>query len=120
MAKSRLSMDMPKVGDHLKCLTVEYEIDDCVVVYVNQAHGWYEVIFPRTNLRECYNLPRFDHTILQGNSPNDIPIICAETGLVYPSIYKCAEEMGLDRTNIIRQLRGERSHCNKYHFIYAL
>lgn len=120
MAKSRLSMALPKVGDHLKCLTVECEVEDCVVTYVNQSHGWYEVLFPRYNLRECYKPPTFDHAILQGNSPNDIPIICIETGLVYPSIYECSEDMELNRTSIIRQLKGDYSHCSGYHFINAL
>lgn len=120
MAKSRLSMDMPKVGDHLKRLTVDYNVEDCVVTYINRAHGWYEVIFPRSNIRECHKLPSFDHTILQENSPNDIPIICLETGLVYPSIYECSEDMNLDRTTIIKQLKGDYDHCSGYHFINAL
>lgn len=120
MAKSRLSMDLPKVGDHLKRLTVEYELEDSVVTYVNQSHGWYEVLFPRTNLRECYKLPTFDHSIFQEGSPNDIPIICVETGWVYPSIYKCSEDMKLSRTSILRQCNGQQSHCGGYHFTNAL
>lgn len=120
MAKSILSMDLPKVGDHLKCLTIEYEVEDCVVTYVNQSHGWYEVIFPNHNLRECYKLPTFNHAILQGNSPNDIPIICIETELAYSSIYECSKDMKLDRSSIIKQLKGDYSHCSGYHFINAL
>lgn len=120
MAKSRVSIDLPKVGDHLKRLTIEYEIEDCVVTYVNRSHGWYEVTFPRTNIRECYKLPTFDHTILKGVAPNTIPIVCVETGWVYPSYYDCAVDMGLDISTIKRQLNGIYSHCCGYHFTNVL
>lgn len=120
MAKTKLSMDMPKIGDKLKRLTIDYSVEDCVVTYVNSLHGWYEVLFPKFNIKECYKLPTYDHSIFQGKSLNDYPIICVETGWVYNSINECSEDMNLDRTNIFRQLNGEHSHCGGYHFTNAL
>lgn len=119
MAKSRLSMILPKVGDRLKRVMAENEVEDCVVTYVNSSHGWYEVVFPKYNLKECFKLPTFDHAILERNSPNNMPVICADTGLVYSSIYECSQDMNVSIRSIYRRLTGQFGHF-EYTFTKAL
>lgn len=127
MAKSLLSMELPKVGDKLKRVMsrnareggAKCIAEDCVVTYVNNSHGWYEVTFPTFGIKEAYGLPTFDHAILEGNPRDCIPVICVETGFVYPSIAECSRDMRLDRTGIWKQLDGVASHCGGYHFAVA-
>lgn len=130
MIKTKLTMILPKVGDRLERvlstanLDVDavYEPEPCVVTYVNDAHGWYEVEFINSGLRECYNYPVFDHSILKGASYGGIPVLCVETGEVYPAINACASDMNIDRTNLSRHARGVSgwSTCGGYHFITVL
>ena len=124
MDKVRLSVKLPKVGDHLKrVMTIDrydsgppYILEPCVVAYVNDKNGWYEVEFIDNKLRECYNVPTFDHSILTKVSPYEMPIVCLETGYVYPSVTKCATDMDLDDGNISRQISGVYDHVCGYHF----
>ena len=124
MDKVKLSMKLPKVGEHLeRVITIgrfdpgnPYAVEPCVVTYTDAKKGWYEVEFVNTKLRECYNLPAFDHSILKNVSPFETPIVCIETGYVYPSVSKCAKDMGLDDGNISRQISGVYPHVCGYHF----
>lgn len=128
--KTKLSMSLPKVGDRLMRLmtkaavdsTMVYNPESCVVTYVNEAHGWYQVLFTNSGIRECYTRPVFDHSILcnadwKGGA---IPIVCVETGVVYSSITDCERDTGLNHTCISRQLLGERAHTHGYHFVEVL
>lgn len=119
MRKTKLVMDLPNVGDRRRHLTMEGDIEECIVTYVNPVHGWYQVVFPKQNVKECYKPPTYDPTILKHTAYGHRPIICIETGWVYASGYDCAEDMGLIRANIVQQINGNQSHCGGYHFTYA-
>lgn len=128
MAKTRLSMDLPKVGDRLKRVMtgnnynpdVVYTPEDCMVTYVNESHGWYEVIFPQSNIRECYGLPSFDHSVVRGVGRGEMPVACIETGVVYSSLHECAKDMGFTHGEVSRQVIGKHAHCHGYHFTTVL
>lgn len=130
MAKTKLHMELPKIGDMLKRIDTaltfpplwSYDPKPCVVTYVNEAHHWYEVQFLETGYKECYNLPDFDHRVFKNRSVNgsSISIACIETGEVFPSIYECSMEMGLYMDGISKQLAGHRRDVNGYHFINLL
>lgn len=127
MATSVLSMNLPRHGDWLMRVIFNHEADasdtynvhPCVVTYVNEAHHWYQVWFPEYDIRECYNLPMFDHAILKGATYGGTPVVCIETGRVYPSIAACARDMHIDRTNITRHVNNDPgwSNCRGYHFM---
>lgn len=124
--KSKLTMDLPKVGANLNRImtvpvvdcAVPYTPEPCVVTYVNEEHNWYQVEFLETGLTECYNLPMFDHSILAGVARNEVsvPCICVETGFVYPSEVACAKDMGLHNTGICAAITGRYSSYHGYHF----
>lgn len=124
--KTMVSMELPKVGDHLKRVMSAmtrlasplYEPLDCVVVHVNKDKRWYEVEFVNTGLRECYGLPTFDHTIIK--DPQNYPVLCLETGYVYSSVTDCARDMGFTAGNISRQILGEFEQYHGYHFTTVL
>ena len=131
MAKKRVtkvmsSMEMPKVGDHLKrvmtamtgLFTPIYEPLDCIVTYVNEKRGWYEVEFTDTHLKECYGLPVFDHAVIK--DWRNYPVMCVETGYVYSSVCDCAKDMRIHSAGISRQLSGEYEQCHGYHFTTVL
>lgn len=130
MSKTLLSMTLPKVGDLLERVLsttgldpdAVYNPEPCIVTYVNEAHGWYEVQFVDSGLKECYNYPVFDHAILKGATYGGIPVLCMETGEVYSAINACAKDKNLDRTNISRNVRGVPgwSSCGGYHFVTVL
>lgn len=122
--KSRLSMDLPKVGDKLtRVMTMgllqqaEYFVPkECKVTYVNADHNWYEVEFLDSGVRECYNLPDFDHSILTNLSGCANPVVCVETGYVYRTVFDCANEMGLNSGYISGCLMGRYDSYYGYHF----
>lgn len=131
MGKNRVtkvmsSMEMPKVGDHLKRIMTAmiqhfapiYEPLDCIVTYVNEKRGWYEVEFTGTHLKECYGLPVFDHAVIKDWMY--CPVLCIETGYVYSSIYDCAKDMHIHSAGISRQLSGEYDQYHGYHFATVL
>ena len=130
MAKTMLTMDLPKVGDRLMRLmnkasfdpSLPYNPEPCVVTYVNETHHWYQVKFTNSGIRECYNLPVFDHSILYGITweAGTMPVLCVETGAVYSSLHCCALDLGVTHGEISRQLAGEREHCKGYHFSTVL
>lgn len=128
MPKTLMSMEMPKVGDKLRLVMVGpardtdvlYQAIPCEVTYINEQHGWYEVLFPQYGIRECYNLPMFDHTILDNCARDSVPTVCIETGYVYPSVIDCARDMKLSRIGIIKQLMGTLDQYCGYHFARAL
>ena len=127
IGKTSVSMDLPKVGDRLmrvltatkECLYPTFIPKECVVTYVNEAHGWYEVEFTDSHVRECYGLPVVDHSIMSGTS-GAIAIMCVETGDVYSSINACARDMHLYTGDIYRQLFGQRESYRGYHFMPVL
>lgn len=47
------------------------------------------------------------------------PIRAIETGIVYPSIKACADDIGCHAPEISRCLSGKRSTCRGYHFEYV-
>lgn len=133
MRKAILTMNLPKVGDKLMRIMSKYscEYDDelipkpCIVTYVNDKHGWYQVQFYDSGIKECYGLPTFDHSIIRINKNSSIgstciPVACVETGVVYSSIKDCARDMRLDSTCIVRQLNDEYGQVNGYHFVKVL
>lgn len=128
MGKTSLSMKLPKVGDKLlRAINVGiYDPDiscipkPCVVTFVNEKHGWFEVTFDNSDLKECYKLPTFDHSILSGLYTGGMPVACVETGKVYSSIQECADDMRIDHSGISRQILGDVDHCKGYHFFKVL
>lgn len=124
--KSKMTMDLPKVGDVLVRLMTKtafdpmlpYDPEPCVVTYVNEKRSWYQVEFLRSGVKECYNLPIFDHSILSGVKwqIGNIPCVCVETGFVYPSATACAKDMNMSTFPICAMLRGEYDHLSRYHF----
>lgn len=128
MGKTELSMKLPKIGDKLLQvisgndydLTVTYIPEPCTVTFVNEKHGWYEVIFDNSDLKECYKLPIFDHSILSGLYTGGMPVACVETGKVYSSIQECADDMRIDHSGISRQILGDFDHYKGYHFFKVL
>lgn len=130
MAKTMLTMELPKIGDHLMRIMTEFAREwdteyipkPCTVTYVNKANGWYQVQFDDTGIRECYGLPVYDHSIIRKETVGraGVPIACIETGEVYSNIKECARDMHLDRSMVDRQVNGEYDHCCGYHFIKVL
>ena len=124
MVKTKLSMSLPKVGDHLIRLMsasdLSFDPEPCIVTYVNEKNGWYQVTFEKTGIKECYGIPSFDHSILNHRGPVSIPVLCLETGYVYPSIKECEKDMGFSRCGITRQISGIYYQTNGYHFVVAL
>ena len=126
VTKVMSSMEMPKIGEHLKRVMTAmtelfqpiYDPMDCVVTYVNKDRGWYEVKFTDTGLRECYGLPVFDHAVIK--DWRNYPVMCVETGYVYSSVTDCARDMGLTSGNISKQMRGEFDQYHGYHFTTVL
>lgn len=127
MSKSMLTMDLPKIGDHLMRIMTEfactydsiYTPKPCTVTYVNEANRWYQVEFDDSGIKECYGLPSFDHSSIRREVVGEagIPIACVETGLVYSNITECAQDMGLSSSAIGRVANGEYDQCGGYHFI---
>ena len=65
LTKKDVQNMLPKVGDkmkkrptiiHLRGLTQEAPLQDCVVVEVNREHLWYRVRF-ESGAHECYKVP---------------------------------------------------------------
>lgn len=127
LGKTSVSMTLPKIGDRLmrvltatkECLYPTFEPKECIVTYVNNAKGWYEVEFTDSHIKECYGLPIIDHSIISSRA-GCMPIMCVETGDVYPSINACARDMRLYGGDISRQLFGQRENYRGYHFTYIL
>lgn len=128
MSKTTVSMALPKVGDRLvRVMTATtwdlgdvYKPEPCEVIHVNKEHNWFEVRFLDSGVRECYNLPTFDHSVIRNTPKGAIPIMCIETGVVYSTLKQCARDLGLDHSGISRHLSGEWSHCGGYHFCTVL
>lgn len=128
LAKSKLTMDLPKIGDKLNRIMtactydpeVTYSPQPCVVTYVNQRHKYYQVRFLGSGITECYNLPMFDHAILNRVCYGAIPVACVETGFVYSTTDECARDMDLDAGNISVQLRGGYGQYKGFHFFRIL
>lgn len=47
-----------------------------------------------------------------------IPIVCAETGIVYPSAKIAAQRTSIQRTGIVAALKGRRQTAGGYHWNY--
>lgn len=130
MKKTKLSMNLPEVGDVLwRIITADnidpdliFKPEPCVVTYVNKNHRWYEVQFLSNNLRECYNYPVFDHYIFKDFTYRSRPLICLETGEIFRTATDCAIAMGLNRTTLHNHVAGKSgySHCGGYHFVDIL
>lgn len=120
MCKALMSMELPKTC--MRCdPTNEVRMpESCIVTYVNQEHGWYEVKFMDSGVKESYRSPSFNHSILKGTTYSTIPVACLETGLVYPSLRDCARDMNLSIAGLSLQVEGKQSHCNGYHFITVM
>lgn len=124
MAKTKLTMELPKVGDRLTRVISEYacEYDDryipesCIVTYVNEEHGWYQVEFINSGIKECYGRPVYDHEVLRGLKYDEAPVICVETGMLYTTARECARDMKIPRYAISSQLSGAYPHYRGYHF----
>ncbi len=54
------------------------------------------------------------HKGKEGN--NKTPILCVETGIVYPSVKSASEDMGIIYTSIFNVLSGLRENARGYHF----
>lgn len=48
------------------------------------------------------------------------PVLCVETGVVYPSIQSASEAIGCYPQNLTRHLRGVRPTCKGYHWRYVV
>lgn len=128
--KTLLTMELPKVGDRLMRVMTEFACEydtalvprPCVVVYVNEKHGWYQVEFLDTHLKECYGLPVCDHSIIDFDMSlcYGDAVICVETSKAYPSISACARVIGVPRSSIYLQLMGSIENAYGYHFIEIL
>ena len=122
--KTKMTMTLPKVGDRMTRIMSRGNLgqaecfipEPCEVVYVNQAHNWYEVRFLNSGLRECYSLPDFNHDILANLYGWATPVMCAESGYVYRSIADCAKDMGLTHGNISYYINNECESYRGYHF----
>lgn len=57
---------------------------------------------------------RFD--VLKKRAGNKKPIVCTDTGRIYPSAKAAAEELGVQRSAISCCCNGSRSHTKNYHF----
>lgn len=127
MSKTALSMDLPKVGDHLKrimsatydCLYPIYEPQDCVVTCVNESHHWYQVQFKESGAKECYGLPIIDHSIIRPGALKT-PVFCFENGMAYSTIAQCAHDLGLDPSSVASCVNGRWNSCGGYHFAKVL
>lgn len=128
MAKTAMTMSLPKVGERLTRVMTSttwdldgaYQPEPCVVTYVNNAHNWFKVKFLDSGIEECYNVPTFDHSIIRNTIKRAIPVMCIETGFVYSSLDECADDMKLAHDGISRYLKGERGSCGGYHFCTVL
>lgn len=128
MSKTAVSMTLPNVGDKLVRImtSTTWDIGDvrrpepCVVTYINKTHGWFEVRFLDSGIKECYKLPVFDHSIIREAMKGATPVMCVETGIVYSTLHQCARDLGLSHGGISRHLNGESSHCGGYHFCTVL
>lgn len=127
MSKTALSMQLPKIGDHLKrimsatydCLQPVYEAQDCIVTYVNEKHHWYQVQFKNTGHKECYGLPIIDHSIIEPGALKT-PVFCFENGMAYSTIAQCASDLGLDPSSVASCVNGRWYSCGGYHFAKVL
>ena len=54
------------------------------------------------------------HKDKEGN--RKVAVICVETGIIYPSITKAGEDMGILRTSICNMLSGYSENARGYHF----
>lgn len=45
-------------------------------------------------------------------------VYCIELRKEWPTIKSCAEELKLDRSNLIKCLKGKHQTCGGYHFEY--
>ena len=126
MRKTVMTMKLPKVGDRLVRCISEYSCDGqylyrplpCKVVYVNTKHNWYKVKFDDLDIEECYGIPVFDHSVFKGASQYQliVPVVCIETGYVYPTVKDCAKDMNLDDGNISAHLYGVYDSVSGCHF----
>lgn len=125
MRKTKMVMTLPKVGDRLSRCITKCKYDDvfsdgpfpCKVVYVNEDHHWYKVKFDEFDLEECFGLPVFDHSIFRGIGLGQAcPIVCIETGDVYPTVDACAKDMFIDSNNLSTYLNDNRETICGYHF----
>lgn len=126
MRKTAMTMKLPKVGDRLVRCISEYSCDSqylyrplpCKVVYVNTKHNWYKVKFDDLDIEECYGIPVFDHSVFKDASQYQliVPVVCIETGYVYPTVKDCAKDMNLDDGNISAHLYGVYDSVSGYHF----
>lgn len=130
MTKPILTMNLPKVGDKLMRIMTDYSCEydtiplpkPCVVVYVNERHGWYQVEFLDNHIKECYGLPVCDHGVIKFDvrGCNGDPVVCVETATVYRSISECARAIGVPRSSVYAQLMGVYDNVNGYHFVEIL
>ena len=54
------------------------------------------------------------HKGKEGN--NKTPVLCVETGIVYPSVKRASEDMGIISTSIFNVLSGLSENARGYHF----
>lgn len=55
---------------------------------------------------------------MKGNTYRRRPVKCLNNGVVYESVKKACEELGLDNRSVHRVLKGEYKHTKKYKFEY--
>lgn len=55
---------------------------------------------------------------IRSSNPNQKPIICVETNVVYPSIHEASRLLGIDYKLISGVVRGKTKTTNKLHFKY--
>ena len=126
MYKTIVTTKLPKVGDRLfRCISdcscdsqYLYKPLPCRVVYVNIEHNWYKVKFDDIGIEECYGIPVFDHSIFKDANQYRLmaPVVCVETGYVYPTIKECADDMNLDEGGISSCISGRYDSISGYHF----
>lgn len=56
------------------------------------------------------------HRVLHQPAENRKPVLCIETGQVYPSVTEAAQALGLHIGNISNVCTGKRKHTNQLHF----
>ena len=122
----------PKVGDRLmkfisssNIARDDQKLEPCIVVYVNKKNSYYMVEFVNTKLRECYKVPEVDeiknfkHDYAKAFGKEPTGVYVYESGILYPSISKCARYLGVNKGTISRHIHGELGHVKGYH-IYML